>query len=88
MASARRTRESLRKSRASLYALRQDAEQTLRDARTLRREMQELLMDSNTFQGHSTALASSVYESDQESDSGVLSHPTVHSGMSDMTFDY
>lgn len=84
--SAYRTRESIRKSRASLQALREESRQTLAEANDLRREMRLLL-----HYGHSTPKTISTttaYESDLESDSGVLSHPsTVDSEVSDLTLD-
>lgn len=85
MASARRTRESLRKSRASIRALRDEADKTLREIQELRREMKQYQMNNCTTE---LSMHPATYESDQESDSGVLSHPTVHSGISDMTIEF
>ena len=59
MASARQTRESLRKSRVSLQALRRDAEKTLQEARALRREMQQMMSSSRR---------TATYDSDLDSD--------------------
>lgn len=76
--SARLTRESIRKSRASLRVLREEARQTLLEANDLRRQMQLLLRQPPRD-------TTTSYDSDQESDSGVLSHPTVDSDISDLT---
>lgn len=83
IASARRTRETIRKSRKNIRALRLDSQRTLREAHKLRREMHSVLISRRKIK----LTVPSPDESDQESDSGKISQPTVATEVSDLTLD-